>query len=389
MIKVYTGEQPPQSYTKSIFLAGPSPRSSTDKDWRQQALLQLQWWNFDGVVFVPLFRNGPGSQEFDFQAQCDWETKYLAMADCIVFWVPRDMKELPGLTTNVEWGMWFDSGKAVLGYPPEAEHMRYLHWHGKREGVPVHNTLEETIQAALTRLGAGDLRTGGEREVPLFIWSRPEFQDWYAHQRRAGNRLDGAKVVWTFRVGKNKERVFLWALHVDVWIKSEDRHKTNEVVVFRPDISTVVAYCPPDLAPVDRQILDTRIALVREFRSPANTSDGFIRELPGGSSPKAGEPALGVAVHELEEETGLTIPANRFRYINSKQIAGTLAAHKAHVFAVELSPFEMARLEQMKEPHGVVEDTERTFVEVGTVQHIITSPDIDWAVLGMITAALL
>jgi len=45
-----------------------------------------------------------------------------------------------------------------------------------------------------------------------------------------------------FKVGKNNEIVFSWILHVDVWIKKEDRIKSNEFVFARSDISCVLMY---------------------------------------------------------------------------------------------------------------------------------------------------
>jgi len=48
-----------------------------------------------------------------------------------------------------------------------------------------------------------------------------------------------------------------------MYIKSEDRHKTNEVVLSRPDISTVVGYLPHS-----DDLMETEVVIVREFRSP-------------------------------------------------------------------------------------------------------------------------
>ena len=389
---VYTGEEAPDSFTKSMFLAGPSPRNESDPNWRTEAVKILEGLDYEGVVFLPIWRDGPqDNQTHDYDGQVEWETKYLQMADCVVFWVPRDLEQLPAFTTNVEFGMWLNSGKAVLGYPPEAEKMRYLDWQAGQYGVPVYATLEATLQQTLQILGWGALRSGGEREVPLFIWEKPEFQSWYKAQTGAGNRLDGCKVVWTFRVGKNKERLFLWALHVDVWIAAEDRHKTNEIVLFRPDISTIVAYTVPEKSLHDlltTKMLDATVVIVKEFRSPAVTEDGYIRELPGGSALKGNKDPLEVAAEELEEETGLTVDSRRFRFVDARQIAGTLSAHYAHVFAIELTPEEMKRLQDDTGVHGLEEDTERTYVEAYHIIQLLQG-DVDWANMGMIFAALL
>lgn len=398
---VYTGEEAPAVVWKSIFLAGPSPRSDTDLNWRPEAIRILERLGYDGVVYAPIWREGTtrpeGVHQSDYDTQVEWETKYLNQADVILFWVPRDMKTAPALTTNVEFGMWSRSGKAVLGYPPEAVKMTYLDWWAKKEGVPVHHSLRDTLAEAVGRLIKGAERTGGERDVPLHLWLKPEFQSWYAAQKTVGNRLDGAEVVWSFRVGKNKDRIFLWALHCNVWIAAEDRHKTNEVVVFRPDISSIVAFCRPtrDTFQFDKTrplgfLQDTEIVLVKEFRSPANNPKAMVYEVPGGSSVKPNSEPLSTAAEELGEETGLTVSANRFIPIGNRQLASTLAAHQAHVYAIELTPDEMLTLKwEAGKPHGNHADTEYTFVEVVKVGDILNGNTVDWSNVGMILQTLL
>jgi hypothetical protein len=49
---VYTGEEMPEKFTKSIFLAGPTPRNKEEQEsWRPDALRILEDKGFDGVVF--------------------------------------------------------------------------------------------------------------------------------------------------------------------------------------------------------------------------------------------------------------------------------------------------------------------------------------------------
>ena len=224
---VYTGQTPPITMKKSLFLAGPSPRNFDHLNWRTDALKILEDLGYDEVVFVPLPEDGQWPEQYEDQV--DWETKYLHMADQIVFWVPRDLDTLPAFTTNVEFGAWCTSGKVVLGFPEQAPKMRYLACHAQEQGVPVAHDLRETLLFSLERIGQGAERTEGEREIPLFIWKTKSFQNWYQAQQQVGNRLDGAKLLWTFRVGPEKTIPFLWALHVRLFIASEGRTKVNEV----------------------------------------------------------------------------------------------------------------------------------------------------------------
>lgn len=389
---VYTLDEAPESLTHSIFLAGPTPRGPDTPSWRPNALRILESLGYDGVVFVPEYEDA--SLEYEYDAQVEWEEKYLNMADCIVFWVPRDIEGgLPAFTTNIEWGKWQASGKCVLGFPREADKCRYLADDAHRLGIPLARTLGGVLMAAVDRLGDGEERTGGERLVPLHIWRLPHFQGWYKNLKKAGNRLDNARLLWEFRAGPDRAFVFSYALHVSVWVDAEKRHKTNEFIIGRPDISSVVAYRRPPghvrgMAPSP----DTEVVLIREFRSPGRTSDGYVHELPGGSSWKLTKNPAVVMSHELKEETGLEIDdPSRFQFLGSRQVAATLSVHQAHVFAIELTEWEMKYLKHQADEslvHGVIEDTERTYVKNYRLGGLMNDPDVDWSMLGMVSRAL-
>ncbi|MDO8669658.1 MAG: nucleoside 2-deoxyribosyltransferase domain-containing protein [Candidatus Buchananbacteria bacterium] len=382
MIVVYAKEPWPGSISKSIFLVGPTPRDKVKiKSWRPEALRILEELGYDGIVFVPEDRNGKW-EKGEYINQVEWEENCLNIADCIVAWVPRDMATMPALTTNTEWGVWCDSGKIVFGAPPEAVAVTYQKYYAGKYKVPISTTLEDTLKSALAMIGEGAIRTGGECQVPLYIWRTPHFQNWYQAQKQAGNRLDGAKVLWTWRVGPKKDIVFFFAIHVDVYIASEGRNKTNEVVISRPDISTVMMYKP------DRDnIANSDIVLIREFRSPA--ANCFVWELPGGSSFRLGVDSLQLAADECLEETGLKINPVRMRAHQSRQLIATLSSHQAHLFSVELTDEELAWLKSQEGiVHGVIEDSERTYIEVVKLGDILLFGRVDWSMLGMILSVL-
>ena len=142
---IYARESIPKDiFTKSIFLAGPTPRSGKVKSWRLDALGILKKLNFDGCVFVP----EPFGK--NYQEQINWEWLALEKADCILFWIPRNLDTLPGFTTNIEFGFYASSGKAVVGMPPEAVKTKYISAMCERFSIPNSSTLQETIHSALT-----------------------------------------------------------------------------------------------------------------------------------------------------------------------------------------------------------------------------------------------
>lgn len=379
--RVYALELPPDTCSKSMFLAGPTPRDAAVLSWRKEALQVLEDAGYDGVVFIPEPRDGIWKN--DNNAQIKWEELCLHRADCILFWIPRDLETLPGFTTNVEFGAWMDSGKIVFGAPVGAPKNSYLLHYACELKARITTNLIDTIDAALYTIGDGAERTGGELEVPLYIWRTLHFQNWYESLVLAGNRLDGARVLWTFRVGPARSIVFFWVLHVDVYIASEDRHKTNEVVLARPDISTIVMYRRQE--PIE----ESDIVLISEFRSPVSTPSGFVWEVPGGSSFKPGGDPRALAAAECGEETGLALDASRLRWHQARQMVATLSAHKAHLFSVEITDLELEALRaDTGNPHGVVEDTERTYVHVVKLRHILSDNIVDWSMLGMILSVL-
>lgn len=380
---IYTGEEVPWKIKKSIFLAGPTPRSADVPSWRPDALGILERSGYDGVVFVPEFRDHD-RRVVGYVGQVEWEERYLNMADCILFWIPRNMETMPALTTNTEWGVWCDSGKVVFGAPKTAEAVSYQEHYAKKLCVPMSDTLENTIKSALSMIGDGDWRIDGEREVPFHIWKNDSFQKWYKALKAAGNRLDGAKVKWVCRVGKNKELIFCWALHANVHVAREKRNKVNEVVISRPDIATIVMYRKDDI------LENSDIVLIREFRSPVSNLSGFVWEVPGGSSFKPEQNALDVIVSECLEETGLEIrDPGRIRIHEARQLAATFSAHRAHLFSMEIDENELEYLRSQKDmPHGNTGDSEMTYVEIVKLKDVLNSENVDWSVLGMILSVL-
>lgn len=331
---------------------------------------------YNGHVFIPEPR---GAWSKDYQGQVEWETSALNMADVIVFWVPRDMDKMPALTTNIEWGLWVDSGKVVFGAPDKAESVRYMKWQCDQFKVPMFSDLKGTLDHATKVIGAGALRVGGEAKVPLSVWENDTFKGWYKAQKKAHNRLEDARVLWAYYTGEKRDTLFAWAVQVDVFVAEERRNKRIEFVLGRQDIASVVLYYQGED--------DTHIIMVREFRSPARTSDGFIVELPGGGVDGS---TFETALKELKEETGFALEAHRLKFIGRKQLSGTFSAHFCSVYTAELTKHEYNQfMSRMGEVNGE-DDEERSYLTINPLSALIqgTTSDVDWSTLGMITTAI-
>lgn len=141
---------------KSIFLAGPTLRNSSfNLSWRKEACAILESLGFNGIVYVPEFSNG--DNPMDFIEQAEWEREGLVRSDVIVFYVPRKFPELPGLTTNIEYGMYLARKplSSLLCSPPGAEKNRYLEWLYTKEkpGAHIFRDLKEVLQEAVIIAG--------------------------------------------------------------------------------------------------------------------------------------------------------------------------------------------------------------------------------------------
>ncbi|WP_090946775.1 nucleoside 2-deoxyribosyltransferase domain-containing protein [Nonomuraea jiangxiensis] len=143
----------------SVFLAGPTPDDAAPvPSWRPEAIRELgrQWSGPEPlVVLCPESRGNVRAERYEDQV--DWEIAARAGATAIMFWVPRDMATLPGMTTNVEFGLDVGTGRAVLGCPPgcpNPERNRYLIYVARRHGVPVRTTVAGTVTTALDVIAA-------------------------------------------------------------------------------------------------------------------------------------------------------------------------------------------------------------------------------------------
>jgi hypothetical protein len=145
----------------SVFLAGPTPRSESVASWRPQAIQALEAaWTGASTLHILAPENPVGLQETEYDDQIEWEWDGLDRASAILFWIPRDLRTLPGFTTNVEFGFVAGSGRAVLGCPPDCpnpERNRYLIRLARRLGVSVTETMAETVAAAVRLISVSDL----------------------------------------------------------------------------------------------------------------------------------------------------------------------------------------------------------------------------------------
>lgn len=370
IVLVQGDDKPPTSWDAAVLVVGTEAEQPAGTSWPSRAVeLLRKCWRADGRLVV--FLSGP-------VPRAKWPARVFSLVDILIVWAPS-APEIARMAADT----WFDPGRIVLGIPPGLPDGDELADRATRHSVPVAVSRGAVIAAAIGKIGEGARRDGAERDVPLLVWRTASFQRWYTAQREAGNTLLGARLVWTFRAGGAEPgTVFFWALHVRVLVAAEGRVKDNEVVISRPDVSVVALYRRGS------SLDETTVVLVREFRSPASTPDGNVHELPGGSALASASPRA-QAADEVSEEIGLTIDVSRFRAHGSRQVAATMSAHHAYLFSAEITEVELERLRRLRgRPHGLLRDSERTWVEITSYRKIRSANLVDWATLGMLSEAL-
>mgnify|MGYP003109660019 FL=1 len=123
---------------KLVFLAGPTPRDgstswrvSAEDSFREESSLLDE--TYDVSLIIPEPRDGVFHGDSDAQ----WEHLAINACDVLLFWVPRDLKDLPGFTTNVEFGYFLrDKEKVVYGRPFNTPNVGYLDWLFKKTRRP-------------------------------------------------------------------------------------------------------------------------------------------------------------------------------------------------------------------------------------------------------------
>ena len=162
-LKIYNYQDSEEIVSKitgpSIFLAGPTVRGNQPHliSWRIEAVAIFKMKQFEGSLIIPEFTSKTESDENKKWVPL-WEYNGLKKANCIMFWIPRT-KELIGLTTNMELGLWMgrQMNKVVYGRPDDAYRISYLDimWEAiqkeRGETEMWKDTLSDTIDAAIIK----------------------------------------------------------------------------------------------------------------------------------------------------------------------------------------------------------------------------------------------
>lgn len=137
----------------SVFLAGPTPRSEDVPSWRPEAIdLFEKHMDNDLTVFVPEpnWEKDMTFAELNLKYAeqiIEWEHQAIAASNVILMWVPRDLKDMPAFTTNVEFGLYVKEYKLYYGRPDSAPKNRYLDYcYEKFIGKKPASTLESLVK---------------------------------------------------------------------------------------------------------------------------------------------------------------------------------------------------------------------------------------------------
>ena len=122
-----------------IFLAGAIDMGAA-VDWQKEVIAAF-------AVYEDVALYNPRRTQFTpdtLDEQIKWELEALEYADAILMWLPGNAK---APVSMFEAGLYWRGGKLFIGADPDFYRRRNLELTGARYGVPVHDTLENLIEA--------------------------------------------------------------------------------------------------------------------------------------------------------------------------------------------------------------------------------------------------
>ena len=377
---IYAYEDLPDPCSASLFLAGPRHYVFSDTSWRSEALLILRKLGYTGAVIIPEPR-GEG-RYFDLP---NWEDDMRARADLILFWMSVEEAAAPLGYVDLDFGQGFDSCRYLYGRAAHVLGCDTLdaRWRNATGYEPC-DSLQGMLSAALGLIGAGAERHGVERDVPLSIWLSSPFTRWYSSLNTAGHVLRNFRLCYVLAIGNRHpgSQVFGFLASASVAVAGENRIKSNEVFLARPDTVAVLPI-------FDAGGPEAEVFLVREYRLAVRNASGFVIELPGGSSREAQLPPRAIALEELTEELGLEVAPARLIAIGSRQSASTLCSHHIHLFTLALENGEAVRLRKLASAGDVLgADSEERITVIRQRLSAPFDPSLDWVGLGLIATAM-
>ena len=311
MQTVYTCEDLPDPCSASLYLAGAGSDETMNSGWRREAIHLLGKCGFPGAVIVPERRNKraylcPSEKAI-------WDVRMRARADLILFWVPEDRSAPGAYVAEGEHHLAHDICRCLYGRPRDA--LGHLHldatWTTSTHKPP-YDDLQAMIVDAVALIGEGAVRSGAERDVPLLVWRSDPFSAWYDALISAGHRLHSFRVRDALSFGDHDPRAPLsgFLASAAVAVSGEDRIKSNEVFIGRPDNVAVVPLFDPG-GP------EGEAFLVQEYRVAVRNGLGLVLSIPEGSCPGSHLKSRAIAVQELSEEVGLCVKPERLVELDS------------------------------------------------------------------------
>ncbi|MFJ1931579.1 hypothetical protein ACIPLC_15260 [Kitasatospora sp. NPDC086801] len=367
-VVVYAGEPLPTEWAASVLLAaaGPSP------DWHDSAVEHLRQWQGYGrmVVLLSQPRNGqaPGPKEQQ------WVEEAAAWADEIIALAPTDHSSPPQLTLGQSADALHHAARLTLfappGHAPAPEGAPS--WAGTHR-VAVAPTIAEAVEAALSRIGRGHRRTGGNRQVPLLVARSAAFGGWYEEQLTTRTVLEEARVEWVCRQEHAGEPISWWILRAR--LRHRDGSRSEETVLAHPGLMSVVVYHPRE------PWTDTEVVLLPSPASARGKTREFLRLPTVINNVRAGGGNTDRAWSFLVEGLSLFLDSDRLRgsaFRNDSQ----LTSARRSVVRVALTDGEFDDLQDRLElsPAGAP--------EVYRLADLMADPVCDWATLGAITTAV-
>jgi len=154
-MKIIYTQSPIDIQGKSVFLAGPTPRSKDVIGWRKDIIKCFGDEGFEGTILLPEFEDLEDfTKNFAYDKQIEWEHEAMKIADIVLFWIPRELPDMPAFTTNTEFGYWLakNPSKIKLGIPNFAVKCDYIKYMANKENIYVNNKMDMLVKGTIDSL---------------------------------------------------------------------------------------------------------------------------------------------------------------------------------------------------------------------------------------------
>lgn len=149
-----------------MFLMGPTDRKAYTA-WRIEALALIRKARYNGLIYVPEFRDATRARDFGGTECVRWEWGAIQHATVVLCWCCWRKEGAPGLGSTTRHEVAFEMAlrprNVIIGIDKDSDSTSWLKVHASRLGIPLYSSLEQLCNSASV---LHSVRTSSPRLLP-------------------------------------------------------------------------------------------------------------------------------------------------------------------------------------------------------------------------------